>query len=627
MPRVTFKPTGASAEVTAGTSLLEAAALAGVSIRNDCGGRGVCGRCVVLLEGQDVTRLRTRFDLDEGECLACRTLTRERDVAVFVPETSREPAEEITVSQVEPLAGTFPPDESLLKRIVLELPPPSLEDNVSDHDRLLRELRRWREGEYDIPVETLRGLPPLLRQADWKPQVTLLARPGGANVLEVLGGPQGPPCVLAVDVGTTALKARLLAPGSKWQASCYNSQVIYGPDVISRIVYCQQQEGGLERMQRLVVRNVNRLLDALLEADGVARQDVCAVVASGNTTMTHLLAGMHPVWIRREPYVGCSYHLPPIPAADLGIEVNPAGMVCCLPAVSSYVGGDITAGVLATGLHQQPDPCMLLDLGTNGEIVIGCKEFMMCCSASAGPAFEGEGSASGTRAMPGAIEQVSCEGGVRWRTIDDAPPVGICGSGYIDLLAALLELGVVDKTGRLQAGSDRSLRFCEEDERLEYVLVPEAQSAAGRDIVLAQADIDNLMRAKGAIYSAATVLLESVGLAWSDLGRIMLAGGFGRSINKENAVRIGLLPDAPRERIEFVGNTSLQGAVMVALDEANFAAVEDISRRMTYVELSTHPGYMSEFVAACFLPHTDPERFPSVGRRGRNESSTQGDRR
>ena len=627
MPRVDFEPAGAGVEVAPGTSLLEAAARAGVHIRNDCGGRGACGRCVVRIQSGTVARLRSRFQLQQGEDLACRALTLESDVSVFVPESSREVTPEVTVEEVEPLAAEFPSPGAPVKRIKLELSAPSLEDNVSDHDRLLRALRRWREADYEVPADVLRSLPSALREAHWKPEVTLVFSPGAADVVEVCGGRCGPPCVLVVDVGTTTLKARLLAPESRWQASCYNSQVMYGPDVISRIIHCQQQEGGLERMQSLVVGDVNRLLEALLEVSGVAREDVCAVVAGGNTTMTHVLVGMCPVWIRREPYVGGSYHLPPIRACEVGLEINPRGLLLCLPSVSSYVGGDITAGVLATGLHRQDALTMLVDLGTNGEIVIGSSEFIMCCSASAGPAFEGGASASGTRAVPGAVEDVWQEDGVRWRTIGDAPPVGICGSGYIDLLAVLAGQGVVDRTGRFQEGSSDSLRSAEAGAGLQYVLVPARETAGGTDVVLSQADVDNLVRAKGAIYAAATVLLESLSLDWSDLEKIMLAGGFGHNINKHNAVQIGLLPDVPREKIEFVGNTSLRGAVMVALSEESHEAVEDVSRRMTYLELSTHPRYMDEFVAACFLPHTDAEKFPSVGREGGAQSATLADRR
>jgi len=603
-------------EVEPGTSVLEAARAAGVRIRNDCGGRGACGRCIVHIRTGEVVRLGTRYELRPGEDLACRTLTVESDVEVFVPKASREVSEEVTVRQAAPLPSDQPSERAVVRAIALKLPPPSLEDNLDDHARLVRGLKRRRQGHYELPEAVLRELPHVLRESDWNPAVTVAAGPHACRVLKVSGEtPPRRPCILAVDVGTTALKAQLLAPGCGWQASCYNSQVMYGPDVISRIMYCQRKGSGLGRMQHLVVGCINGLIEALTQKAGIDRRDIWAVIASGNTTMIHLLCGLPPLWIRREPYVGCSYHLPPMQAAEVGIEINPLGRLYCIPAVSAYVGGDITAGVLSVGLAERERPAMLIDLGTNGEIVVGNREFLVCCSASAGPAFEGEASASGTRAMPGAIQAVYRHGDeMRWETIGGEPPVGICGSGYIDLLAVLLELGVVDRTARFQEGSAKCLRPGPGAGSLECLLVSSQQSVAGKDIVLTQADLSNLVRAKGAIYAAASILLKSLGMSWDDMDRIMLAGAFGERINKDNAVKIGLLPDVPRDRIEFVGNTSLEGAIMVALDEENYARAESIAGKMTYLELSTHPDYMNEFVAACFLPHTDAERFPSVAR-------------
>ena len=611
MPRVRFLPAGKSLEVGPGTSLLEAARLCGVRIRNDCGGQGACGRCIVRVLSGTGVQLSARHKLRSGEVLACRYLALESDVLVFVPRTSQEVTEDVVVRKAARVPEEFPPPGALVKRVPLELRPPSLEDNASDHDRLMRALNAWRTGAYTLPLEVLRNLPRGLRDAGWRADVTVAVDGQRAAILEV--SPPAPmrPCIVAVDVGTTALKADLLAPRQTWAASCYNSQVTCGPDVISRILYCQQHKDGLQRMQRMVVRDTNLLVAALLQAAGLAREDVAAVVASGNTTMIHFLLGLEPLWIRREPYVGCSYHPAPVRASDVGLSIHPRGLLYCLPSVSAYVGGDITGGVLASGLWEQARPHVLIDLGTNGEIVIGDREFMACCSASAGPAFEGEASASGTRARPGAIETVYFSNGLRWKTIEGQPPVGICGSGYIDLLAALLQQGLIDRTGKFQDGTCSCLRQAEHG-TLECVVV-EAEDAAGdEDIVLTQADVDNLVRAKGAIYAASSVLLRNLGMDWNDIDQIMLAGAFGDKINLENAVRIGLLPDVSRRRIKFVGNTSLKGAVKVALSEADCARVHDIARRMTYFELSTHPHYMEEFVAACFLPHTDTDRFPSV---------------
>ncbi|MBS3764107.1 MAG: DUF4445 domain-containing protein [Planctomycetes bacterium] len=611
MPFVTFEPSGASIEVESGTSLLDAAREAGVRIRNDCGGQGVCRRCVVRVDQGQVHSSGSTEDLAENETLACRTLVFESDVTVHVPESSREVREDVTISKGEPSPVSHDPEKSPVRRFDLSLSKPTLEDHLPDTERLVRALEAQEKANYSFAPGLLRVLPLRLRDADWEPRVTVARGPCGYEVLDVEARESSWPAVLAVDIGTTSLKASLIAPGPRWNASCYNSQIVYGPDVISRIIHTQRNDGGLKQLQRLVIGDINRLLTALLKKADVDRREVLSVVASGNTTMTHLLLGMEPAWIRREPYVGCSYRLPPMRAAELGLHIHPDGLLYCLPSVSSYVGGDITAGVIATKLYQAPAPRMLIDLGTNGEIVIGSQDFMVCCSASAGPAFEGESGASGSRAKPGAIESVQWHDGLQVNTIGGESPAGICGSGYIDLLAELAGHQIINRSGKLQPGASHRVLGNSVDQ-MAYMVVEADESATGNDIVLTQADIDNLVRAKGAIYAAASVLLSSLGMEWKDLDEIMLAGGFGDKINKENAVRIGLLPDIPREKIHFVGNTSLRGTTLVAGDADLFARSGSIARAMTYFELSTHPDYMDNFVASCFLPHTHADEFPSV---------------
>ncbi len=609
MPRVTFLPANVSVEVAPGTNLLEAAREGGVRIHNECGGQGACGRCIVRVLSGEGARLGTRHELRPGQDLACRFLALESDVTVFVPPASQEVSEGVTVRRARAAPG--PGDGALVKRARLELSAPTLEDSIDDAHRLLRGLERWREGMHSMPLSAVQRLPGRLRAADWRPEVTVGVVPGGTRLLDAEAGAGGGVCLLAVDIGTTSLKAQLLCSDGGWTASCYNSQVAYGPDVIARIIYCQQHEDGLRRMQSSAVGDINRVLGALLDKAGLDRGDVHAVVLAGNTTMVHLLLGVEPLWIRREPYVGGSYCPEPFEAAQIGVDIHPAGLLYCVPCISAYVGGDVTAGVLATGLAEGAELSVLMDLGTNGEVVVGNREFTVCCSASAGPAFEGEASASGTRARPGAIESLWFDRSIRWKTIGNATPRGICGSGYIDLLAVLFRQGVIDRTGRFRDGSSKRLRTGEHG-LTECVIVGAEDAAGTEDIVFLQADIDNLVRAKGAIYAAATVLLESLGMDWPDVDRIMLAGAFGDKIDVENAVQIGLLPDVARDKIGFVGNTSLQGAVMAALNEDDYARVEAIARATTHFELSTHHDYMDAFIGACFLPHTDTEKFPSV---------------
>jgi len=614
MPRVTFHPSGVTVHVQPHTSILDAARQADVPIRNDCGGQGVCGRCQVTIRRGHAERFGGKRRSPSGRDLACRTFVAETDLDILIPRESQELEHEVTVRPVKPFPADYPPPGALVENVILDVSPPDLNDNSADRERLVRRLRKWRRDEYHVPLAVLRDLPSRIRDANWRPQLTLSLEPWGRRVLHV-GSPTGRRCCMAaVDIGTTALKATMLAPAAAWAASCYNSQVTYGPDVISRIIHCQREhERGCRDLQEVVVADINRLLDSLLERSGLSREDVWGLAVTGNTTMIHLFLGLYPVYIRREPYVGCAYRPPPVRPDDVGVHINPAGRVFCLPSVSSFVGADIVAGVLATGLCDRHLPAALIDLGTNGEIVIGCQDFLVCCSASAGPAFEGAGSASGTRARDGAVESVWSDGEIRWATIGGEPPLGICGSGYIDLLATLLREGIVDKTGRFAAGA-QGVR--EDHGELEFVLVPAEGTATGRDVVLTAADVGNLIRAKGAIFAAGCVLLKSLGMDWADMDSIMLAGGFGESLHKENAVAIGLLPDVPRERIEFVGNTSLQGAVMAAESAESYWKAGDIAAKMTYLELSTHADFMDQFVSACFLPHTDAEKFPSVSGHG-----------
>ena len=611
MPRVTFQPSGTTVEVEAGVSLFDAARKADLPLRNDCGGQGVCGRCVIEVRRGDVRRLPGRHSPPEGRDLACRCMVEQGDVEVFLPEESRQLDTEVTVREAGALPADYPPPGGMLESVMLEIPEPSLDDNRADAERLVWALNKWQEAEYHIGLEVLRDLPKRLREADWRPEVTLSVEPWGHRVLDVAPRDGTRRCVLAVDIGTTAIKARLLAPEGRWVASCYNSQSMFGPDVISRIIHCQRDEQeGCPELQSSVAGDIERLMGALLQKEGLEREDVWGLVVSGNTTMVHLFLGLYPVWIRREPYVGCAYLLPSMRPDKVGVRINPAGRTFCLPSVSAYVGADITAGVLATGLADREEPAALIDLGTNGEIAVGCRDFLVCCSASAGPAFEGGASASGTRARDGAIDTVWAEDGVRWKTIGDQPPLGVCGTGYIDLLATLVREGIMDKTGKFVPGADGVREL--PDGSVDYLLVPAEETAGEEEIVITQADVNNLVRAKGAIYAAGNLLLQNLGMEWCDLSAIMLAGGFGERLDKDNAVAIGLLPDVPRDRIQFVGNTSLQGAVMVAEDAQNYWKAREIAGRMTYFELSTHPDFMDEFVSACFLPHTDAEKFPSL---------------
>jgi uncharacterized 2Fe-2S/4Fe-4S cluster protein (DUF4445 family) len=329
--------------------------------------------------------------------------------------------------------------------------------------------------------------------------------------------------------------------------------------------------------------------------------------------MTHLLLKIDPTHIRREPYIPTANFIPMVKAVDLGLLIHPHGVVSCLPGIASYVGGDITAGILACGMKRSNDVTCLIDIGTNGEIALGNSAWMIACAASAGPAFEGSGMTWGLRAVRGAIQDVLIDGDdVRCFTIGNDPARGICGSGYIRLVSQMLARGLLDKNGKINADAKSARVRLGADETREFVVAYASQTQGPVDIVVTDADLDNLKRAKAAIYSALSVLVRHMGLSWKDVTRFYIAGGFGTSLDIESAVAIGLIPDLERSQFAFVGNSSLAGARMALVSRAALQAADAMARDVTYFDLSADPVYMDEYMAALFFPHTDASLFPSV---------------
>ncbi|MCK5247787.1 DUF4445 domain-containing protein, partial [Candidatus Bipolaricaulota bacterium] len=392
--------------------------------------------------------------------------------------------------------------------------------------------------------------------------------------------------------------------------ACYNSQVVFGGEVTRRIIQAERE--GAKALRDAIVGDINNLISAFVTRSAVELQDIVTLLASGNTTMLHFLLGLDPSHIRKSPYIPTTTAPPPVRASEVGIKINPRGLLYSMPSIGSWVGGDVTAGILSTGLYQSDQLTMLIDVGTNGEIVLGNREWMLSCAASAGPAFEGSGVKCGMRASRGAIERVAVDtdGHLSVRTIGDAPPEGICGSGLIDAIAGLYEVGILDRSGNLL--SDRSPRVREFQGQLEFVLVAEGENDATRDIVIAQPDIENLLRAKAAIYSGAKVLLDVMQLKFDDVEQLLIAGGFGNYLDRAKAMTLGMIPDIPLERIRFVGNTSLIGAKMAMLSTDAFEASSTIAHGATYYDLITYPQYYEEFMSAKFIPHTDMDLFPTA---------------
>jgi len=648
-----FLPDEREAKVEGDRTLLEAAREANVYVGAVCGGDGVCGKCrVIVREGEvegESTEFLTREEIRRGYVLACQVFPRS-DVLVEVPPESRlvgyagidrdsERFRDFSHGGAEPLPEDFSP---LMEKLYFELPEPTLDDPTADHERLLQAAAKKRPGPLQMGLKIARELPRVLRDVtvkrsswtwkwDGRVTATIASRNQVNEVLDVQRGDTSDHNFgLALDVGTTTVVAHLvdLNTGTTREAAAkYNSQIKCGADVISRINHARQPRGA-EAMHQSIIQDVETLIDDLVHRAQLRRKDINCVVAAGNTAMLHFLFGLEADLIRLSPFVPSTTSPPPVRAAEVGIPIHPRGILYAMPMVGSFVGGDLTAGILVSGLHDSDEISLLLDIGTNGEVVLGNKEFIVACSASAGPAFEGGSVTCGMRATSGAIDSVRIfprDLAVSATTVDGCPPLGLCGTGLIDSLSEMFLSGIVDRSGKFQvARAPHRFQTSEEDNRPQFVLVSAAESGGQRDVVISQADVENVIRTKGSIYAAADSLVHSVGLSFDDVKNVYIAGGFGNRLDVASCMAVGLLPELPPERIRFIGNSSVAGAKRVMLSRGRFDEVHQLRDRICYQELMVDPGYMDRFTSACFLPHTDLGRFPIVTKRldGRASKTT-----
>jgi uncharacterized 2Fe-2S/4Fe-4S cluster protein (DUF4445 family) len=631
---VNFLPDNKETEVDEETTLSEAAEKAGVTINNLCGGEGLCGECrVQIMSGNAhpdnyALSFLSADEIQKGFVLACQTKV-EDDLIVLVPAKSRAEQEKILMSGSPVTYGEpekvflHESDEApsvsvdpLVRKIYLELPPPTLKDNASDIDRITRELRRISPyHDFDISLACLQKLSEKLRTHNWNVTVTIARHNSLGRILKIEGGETtNQQYGLAIDVGTTTVVVQLVHLGTGKiidTEGSHNLQARFGEDVISRMVFACVR-GSVDPVHKAVITNINTLTNTLLRENQVNREDIDAIVAAGNTTMSHFLLNLTPCSIRLEPYVPTTAIYPQILAREVDIDISAQGILEIVPSVASYVGGDIVAGVLACGMADRPEIQCLIDIGTNGEIVIGNNEWLVCCSASAGPAFEGAGARSGMRATSGAIEKLVIRDGIiHYETIGGVKPRGICGSGLIDVIYEMVKNKIIEQDGKFNAlRNDPNLIIVDGDTR--YTIVSGQETENGNPITISESEIANLMKSKGAVFAAIKSLTDYVGLSFDQLETIYVAGGFGSSLNIPKAIAIGLLPDVDIKRIQFIGNSSLTGARMTLLSTSAFEKTLDIARRMTNIELSNYVPFMNEFIAALFLPHTDNRLFPSV---------------
>ena len=635
MFKVTFLPDGKEIEVEGGTTLMETAQSAGVHINNLCGGEGVCGRCRVKVANGKIRAdkhsisLLSKEEILEGYALACQAKVDANMEVLIPPESQLEEGQilmegaQVTYSAPEKMAlHRVPSDpmvlyEPLTQKVYLELKKPSLEDNLSDMDRITRELRKKTQyKDFEISLPCLQGLALKLRNNDWKATATFAKHGDLRRILQIEPGDTTEKNYgLAVDVGTTTVVAQLvhLKSGNVLGvAGSHNLQARFGEDVISRMIYACGKEGGLHPLHQAIIENINHLIKSLSTEKGVSPLDITAVVAAGNTTMSHMLLSLIPCSIRVDPYVPTANGYPQVRARELGIEIHPEGVVELVPGIASYVGGDIVAGIIACGIADRPEIRVLIDVGTNGEIAVGNNEWMVCCSASAGPAFEGGGIKHGMRATRGAIEKlVISDGQVQYKSIGKGKVKGICGSGLIDGLYELARNHLIDGEGKFHF-THQDERFVEKDGEIQFILASASETETGHEIVITQSDINHLIRSKGAVYAAIKSLMDYVGLKFEAIETFFVAGGFGSYLDIPKAIGIGLLPDIDRSRTRFVGNSSLMGARMCLLSTHTMERAAQIAKGTTNIELSNYQPFVDEYVAAMFLPHTDRRLFPSV---------------
>ncbi|MCL2251169.1 MAG: ASKHA domain-containing protein [Treponema sp.] len=592
MPIITFKTADNSKPITIeakqGSSLLEAARHGGVFIETPCGGKGTCKKCLVQIK-----------ENNDQSVLICQTSVPEYPITVILSNQSENKIDRFENFDDQALSKYYQniiSDETFIKKVNLQVSKPALLDGLSDADRFIKAFQKVIECQYvEIPLNILAELPEKLREKDGELTVYYYLNKNTAYCVSL----ETPSAYgIAVDIGTTTVAIYLIDLESKKiiaVQNTYNKQIECGLDVISRINYAKK---NLNELRKRILDTINELIDNVCNKTEIKPSQILCLSLAGNTTMTHLLLGVIPEYLRLSPYTPAVFQPQIYTANLLGINICQNAPALFAPAVGSYVGGDITSGLLCTKLTNKSNKELILfiDIGTNGEIVLGNDDFIFACACSAGPAFEGAGIKHGVRAQKGAVEKVSIDTNLNThkqnlqiQTIGGAPPIGICGSGIISVIAELFKNGIIDSAGKFSQKNG------------EYALF--------ENISINETDIDNFIRAKGAIFSACQTLLDSVNMSFNDLDKVYVAGGFGRFLDLEDARTIGLLPRLPDEKFVFLGNSSLIGAYLCLVSQEQRKKMHELTAKITYIDLSSEAKYMDHYTGALFLPHTDKKLF------------------
>lgn len=621
MRTVTFLPSYRKIDVPRGTTVLDAAQRAGLSMNVVCGGQGKCGKCIVYIQSGRAEFDRQKFgrffsddELQKGACLACETIVQ-GDLHVLVPESTLIQEQKILVEGLDHEIEFRPS----VRKYYVELQPPSLADPSPDLSRLLWGIQKSggpvAEKMY-APLEVLREIPSILRHSDWKVTATIGLVPGGYRVIDLQENDTSKRAYgAAVDLGSTTVVVYLwdLVTGKVvGVASNYNKQISCGEDILARVNFARKN--GLTKLQALAAESINQALTTASNSAGIDREDIYEVVVAGNTVMTHMLLGIDPAYMIAEPYVPVVRRALSIAASRLGIACNQNGGVFAFPAVSDFIGGDIIADILACGMGERDEISLLVDIGTNFEVVLGNKEWMFSCAGAAGPALEGGEVLFGMRANPGAIEKIIIDPVTldpKYSTINGIKPRGICGSGLIDLLAELLVVCVIDRTGRINTEIEHP-RIRKGTHFPEFVIAWAKETDIGKDIVITENDIKNLIMSKASVHAACVTLMKEAGVTHKDIATIYFAGAFGNYLDKKNATIIGLIPEIDLNDIKNIGNGAVTGANIALINRRARKTLDDIAYRIAYIELNAESSFMDEYTGSTFLPHTDFSLFPGV---------------
>ncbi len=616
---VTFEPEGRRGRAATGTSIFQAAREVGVGIRSECAGEGTCGKCKVIVKNKNAANEVTDIErehlssreINSDYRLACRTIVKQ-NITVMVPEETRIGKRKIQITGLERPVPLNPS----VKKFHVVLPKPTLSDVRPDFERLRDSLKK-EQGYKKLRVnyELLKELPDILRNANWDLTVTIwsdhviIAAEAGDTSNKLLG--------LAIDVGTSKIVGYvvdLMTGQTVGVGFIENPQIMHGEDVISRITFAMGSNEKLRVLQKLAVEGINDVLHEACTQASADPNNIYEATIAGNTAMHHFLLGIQPKHLAFSPYTPAVRKSIEVKAEKLGIKINRNGNVHVLPVIAGFVGADAVGDVLSSGIHESAELSLLLDIGTNTEAFVGNADDILSCSCASGPAFEGAHIKHGMKAVTGAIEKVRIIPDtyeVEYETIDDMKPVGLCGSAMVDIVAEMLKSGIINHHGRLNSDIETS-RLKTVDKVPEFVLAWENETATEKEITVTQKDIGEIQLAKAAMFTGCSILMKRKNVKKENFDRVFIAGAFGNYINPENAKFIGLVPDVPTEKIEFVGNTAITGAKMVLVSREARETAEALSKRIRYLELAADPSFSSEFSQALFFPHRDLDRFPSV---------------